>query len=65
MAASGGGDDGGSGLIRIKKQAVAAGEGVVRQGGVGDNKDRKVDDGDGCMEAEEGVAIVSGIDWVE
>ena len=52
-------------MIRIKKQAVAAGEGVARQGGVGDNKDRKVDDGDGCMEAEEVVAIVSGIDWVE
>ena len=65
LAASGGGGDGGSGLIRIEKQAVAAGEGVVRRGGVGDNKDRKVDNGDGCMEAEEGVAIVSRNDWVE
>ena len=45
---------------------LAAGEGVVRRGGVGDDEDGKVDDGDGCcMEAEEGVAIVSGIDWVE
>ena len=41
------------GLIRIEKQALAAGEGVVRRGGVGGNDDGKVDDGDGCMEAEE------------
>ena len=47
-------------MIRIEKQALAAGEGVVRRGGVGGNDDGKVDDGDGCMEAEEGVAIVSG-----
>ena len=52
-------------MIRIEKQALAAGEGVVRRGGVGGNDDGKVDDGDGCMEAEEGVAIVSGNDWVQ
>ena len=51
-------------MIRIEKQALAAGEGVVRRGG-GGNDDGKVDDGDGCMEEEEGVAVVLGNDWVE
>ena len=41
-------------MIRIEKQALAAGEGVVRRGGVGGNDDGKVDDGDGFIEAEEG-----------
>ena len=52
-------------MIRIEKQALAAGEGVVRRDGVGGNEDRKVDNGDSCMEAEEGFAIVSGNDWVQ
>ena len=65
LDASGGGGGGRSELMRIEKQVVAAGEGVVRRDGVGGNEDRKVDNGDSCMEAEEGFAIVSGNDWVQ